>query len=504
MKIRIAARQSHLARLQAMTVARTLERAQAGVECEFQFRESLGDINAQDPLWKMPEKGVFTQDFVQDLLAGRSDMVVHSWKDLPIEATPGTRIVATLPREDARDLLLVRRAAWDARDPRGARLRVLTSSPRRTYNLAAFLPWALPQPVAGVEFLPVRGNIPTRLRKLVAGEGDGLVVAKAALDRLLTAPGAEFASVAAEIRAVLRDCLFMVLPYSANPTAAAQGALAIEVSQTAPPWLTDLLARVNCETTFRAVERERKILASHGGGCHQKIGVNVLSRPYGDVLFLKGLTDRGQRLDERTLSAESDPGERPADAGSVFPLNPKDMAFFERRPLPLPQPRESRAYWVARADAWPEGWRLGPDDLLWSAGLESWRKLAARGIWVNGSSEGLGEQESPRLHEIAGRPLFWTKLSHDEGVRSEGFEFLATYELVPKGPVPDLRGKTHFFWMSGSAFRRALAAYPEIRGAHHSAGLGLTQKVLRELLGPEARIGVALHHSDWLRSLGLA
>ena len=184
MLLRISARQSDLARLQARLVGRALQEKVPHLQIEFQFRESLGDKNLQDPLWKMPEKGVFTEDFYQDLIQEKTDLVVHSWKDLPTDEKPDTRIQATLPRADARDLLLLKKE-WN-RDL-GA-LKIFSSSPRRAHNLRDFLPQVLPNFKSGraIIFENVRGNIPTRVRKLVESDDvHGLIVAKAALDRLL-------------------------------------------------------------------------------------------------------------------------------------------------------------------------------------------------------------------------------------------------------------------------------------------------------------------------------
>src|SRR5690606_36426306 len=119
---------------------------------------------------------VFTEDFAEDLRAGKTDLVVHSWKDLPTARRPGTRVAATLPRADVRDVLLMRRDRWREVRP-GDPVSILSSSPRRAYNLAPFLAWALPVRDLRIEFAPVRGNVTTRIRKLVEGEHHGLVVA---------------------------------------------------------------------------------------------------------------------------------------------------------------------------------------------------------------------------------------------------------------------------------------------------------------------------------------
>src|SRR5258708_7974865 len=191
MRVTIASRRSDLARVQAYQVGEALQIAHPQIEINYSFHESLGDRNQNDPLWQMPEKGVFTQDFRKGLLRGDFDLVVHSWKDLAIEADPETEIAATLPRADARDLLLVREDRWPEVERTGV-FAILTSSPRRSYNLESFLREALPATLSELRFINVRGNVPTRVGKLLEFDADGLIVAKAALDRLLEAKPREF------------------------------------------------------------------------------------------------------------------------------------------------------------------------------------------------------------------------------------------------------------------------------------------------------------------------
>jgi hydroxymethylbilane synthase len=138
MRVTIASRRSDLARIQAYQVGEALTSAHPQIEINYSFHESLGDRNQNDPLWQMPEKGVFTQDFREGLLSGDFDLVVHSWKDLAIEEDPETEIAATLPRADARDVLLVREEGWPEVERSGV-MTILTSSPRRSYNLDTFL-----------------------------------------------------------------------------------------------------------------------------------------------------------------------------------------------------------------------------------------------------------------------------------------------------------------------------------------------------------------------------
>lgn len=499
MRLRVSGRSSDLSRIQIHHVANAFRTAAPDIEITAHFRESLGDRMQHDPLWAMPEKGVFTEDFVEDLRAGRTDLVVHSWKDLPTERAAGTRVAATLPRADPRDILLVRRDLWRTVRP-GSKISILSSSPRRAHNLTPFFAWALPMQNLEIEFAPVRGNVPTRIRKLIGGEHHGLVVAKAALDRLLTSTDDEWASMRAEVRRNLEQCRWMILPSKENPTGAAQGALAMEISANGDAQIAALAGSLNHETTFREATREREILSSYGGGCHQKIGVTVLSRPYGTIVSLRGLTDAGEVLDRFELETVRKTPRTTRD--KVWSRRPGDDDWMAREPLEVSQPGDDDAgFWVARAEALPANWNLEEWRLVWTAGLKTWKRLAQRGIWVHGSAEGLGEDEDPRADVVAGRPIRWMKLTHDRAEAEQGLPRLATYRLVSTGVPPDLTGYTHFFWTSGSRFREAVERQPELLGRWHACGPGNTWKLIRDRLGSESRLDVWLSHEDWLKDV---
>lgn len=497
MRVIIAARRSALARLQAHLVAQSLQHAYPQLDITFHFRESLGDQQLDKPLWQMPEKGVFTEDLRAELAAQSCDLVVHSWKDLPVEENPQTEIVATLPRADARDLLLVREDRWPQIVNSGI-ISLLTSSPRRTQNLKSFLPSALPAEIHTVNFVPVRGNIPTRVQKMWQQDADGLILAKAALDRLLEADAEEFTETKAELRRALAQCRWMVLPLATNPTAPAQGALAIEIARQRMD-LREMLARINCPATFTAVTRERELLRRHGGGCHQAIGVSVLERPYGEITIVRGLDERGNELAELSLQAARP---RPAkiERALLWPPQLADNDWFAREPIPAEPPDATIALWLAKADALPSDWPISLRQIVWASGLQTWRRLAERGIWVNGSAESLGEQEAPRLETLAGRALEWRKLSHADSGENGAWPTVATYQLQPHAESPALAGYEYFFWTSGSNFARALMANPWLRDKTHFCGPGNTQAALE-------RAGVAPHvfldYQQWLAEMSI-
>src|SRR5690606_18984894 len=123
---------SELARLQAAMVGQAILRANPSAKVDYITRDSAGDRDRSIALWQSADKGLFTRDLSALLTSGDVDMVVHSWKDLPIGQETDTTVAGTLERADPRDVLLVSQTAVQRRP---ARLRVLTSSPRRTWQL---------------------------------------------------------------------------------------------------------------------------------------------------------------------------------------------------------------------------------------------------------------------------------------------------------------------------------------------------------------------------------
>jgi hydroxymethylbilane synthase len=482
--LRILSRASALAVLQGTAVERALIARWPDLTTERMTRSSTGDRDPQIDLWAATDKGLFTSDLSQALLDGAADVVVHSWKDLPTSGHPGTVVAATLQRADPRDVLLVRRAVVSAR---ATTLNVLSSSPRRAWQIQGSASRLLPWPVTDVRVTPVRGNIPTRLNKLVNGDGDALIVAKAALDRLLS--GDSPSDIVAAVHAALGKCRWMVLPLKEHPTAPAQGALAVEIAAGRPD-LLDRLRAISHAPTWEAVERERSILESFGGGCHEAVGATVLVRDFGRVVSVRARVGEART---ETWSLEV-PGELPprTSAQGVWPRPDERGSSTRRRAIRVAMPGGDVGFWIARAEALPTEWDVQAGRIVWAAGLRTWERLATRGVWVNGCADGLGDNEPADIDALAGRPVAWRRLTHSE---SRDPEALATY-TVEEDPS-DLSGRTHFFWTSGSAFARALARHPAIRSAWHASGPGRTARAIRENLGAEGRLSIWLDYDQW-------
>ena len=279
-----------------------------GIEVECLTRASAGDRDLTSPLWQMGDRGAFTADLSQALLRGEADVVVHSFKDMPIELPAGTRIAGALPRADPRDVLLVRRRVV-AEKPEA--LIVLSSSPRRAWLLQETLPSLLPWLVRSVATEPVRGNIETRLRKLVEGDAHGLVVAKAALDRLLTF-GPPFDREAGVVRGYLDQCYPMVLPMREFPWAPAQGAIALEIAEPREDlqaWLSPIVCRSTTSYGGGRTPRARRVRRRLSPGAWRRDaryavrpgGERSCARPIGGAARALG-TPHGEATDAADLA----------------------------------------------------------------------------------------------------------------------------------------------------------------------------------------------------------
>ncbi|MCB0379227.1 MAG: hydroxymethylbilane synthase [Bdellovibrionales bacterium] len=481
MGVLLASRKSDLARLQSYQVAEALKNAHPGLEINFHFRQSLGDINQNDPLWKMPEKGVFTEDFREGLLDGSFDMVVHSWKDLPVEMGAGTEIIATLPRADARDLFLFKKSCFEKVKTQRS-LKVFTSSPRRIYNLAPFFKNYFYTPLDTIEFESVRGNIQTRIDKLLASnEVDGLVVAKAAIDRLLLSGEEDLRSGKEKLKTSLQKLYWQVLPLSINPTAAAQGALAIEIANHRQD-LRDLLSVIHCQDTFQAVSEERRILKSYGGGCHQKIGIHQTNFDFGRVTFLRGLTDAGEVLDHQSLEVKSGSDGAWTELAPPEDFDPCPMfKLFDRKPLNSKKPVDCDAHFIARANALPESIEIGPDEILWVSGLQTWKRLAFRGLWVHGSFDSFGESQGMGLEALAPQRQ-WAKWTHKGAPSGPWQVTVPSYQLIETWQTPEEPAGKDFFWTSGSRFAKAVECFPSLLSKRHYCGPGNTFQQIVQVL----------------------
>jgi hydroxymethylbilane synthase len=243
----------------------------------------VGDKRLDEALSAIGAKGLFTKELETALLKGKIDVAVHSLKDLPTESPDGLIVAAVLKREDPRDVLVVngRILAESLEDlPPGS--RVGTSSLRRRAQLLARRP--------DLEVAELRGNVPTRLKKVDEGRVHAAILAAAGLHRL----GAQ-------------QHITCYLDAPAWLPAAGQGAIAIQTRADDAP-MHELAAAMNDAPTMRAVTAERAFLAALEGGCQVPIGALAMESPEGAVLHGMIADIQGTRLVRGTIVLDaSDP-----------------------------------------------------------------------------------------------------------------------------------------------------------------------------------------------------
>lgn len=241
----IGTRGSELALWQAHEVQRRL-----GGETELRIIKTSGDMFLGAPLQGGLEQGFFTKDIEAQLLAGEIDLAVHSLKDLPTALAPGLAIGAYLKRAPVSDLLLVHP---DYHDPAGLLpLRPGAEVGATSLRRQALLRLYAPQ----VEARMLRGNVPGRIAKCLAGEYGAIVLARAGVGRL----GLDTAALHVyELDAV------RWLP------APGQGAIAVQCRE-GDARVLELLAPLNDADTEQAVCLERRLLGNFEGGCHTAFG----------------------------------------------------------------------------------------------------------------------------------------------------------------------------------------------------------------------------------------
>ena len=240
--LRLGTRASALARVQSGLVAAALEQV-LGRPVELVNISTAGDRSSA-PIAAFGNVGVFVSALRDALLAGEIDLAVHSYKDLPTAPAAGLVLAAVPRREDPRDALVARDGLTLGELPAGA--RVGTGSPRRIAQIRAL--------GLGLELVPLRGNVDTRLGKVSGGELDAVVLARAGLARL---------GRLAEITEVLDP--LQVLP------APAQGALAVEC-RAGDDDVEKLLSSVDDAYTRAAATAERAVLARLQAGCTAPVG----------------------------------------------------------------------------------------------------------------------------------------------------------------------------------------------------------------------------------------
>jgi hydroxymethylbilane synthase len=257
--LRLGTRGSELARTQSQWVADAITAA-TGTPVELVHIVTEGDRSSA-AIAQLGGTGVFVAAIRRALLAGSVDLAVHSYKDLPTAAEPGLIIAAVPGREDPRDALVAREGLTLGELPPGS--KVGTGAPRRVAQLRAL--------GLGLDVVPIRGNVDTRMGRVKPGDLDAVVLARAGLARL------------GRLDAITETLdPLQVLP------APAQGALAVEC-RASDSRTRELLGRLEESTARACIVAERSTLAALEAGCSAPVAAyaEVAEGESGPELFLR-------------------------------------------------------------------------------------------------------------------------------------------------------------------------------------------------------------------------
>lgn len=282
MKIRVATRGSKLSLIQTQELLDQIKAVEPSAEFEIKIVKTTGDVVQDKPLYQIGVKGIFEKEVNLAVIKGEADIAIHSLKDLPSELSPGLVLAGFSKRAPPYDAV-VSREGYDLYTlPRGA--VVGTSSVRR----AEFIRAARPD----VRVEPLRGNVDTRVGKVLAGQYDAAVMAVAGLLRL-------YGSATPLAVRMLRP--------EEVPPPPGQG-IVVAVAREEDGWLVDLLKKASDPRAAVEAAAEREFLRHVGAGCHVAVGGLAISRD-GGVEFIAGFAHGGRRYLVKVF------GDDPLDVG---------------------------------------------------------------------------------------------------------------------------------------------------------------------------------------------
>lgn len=496
--LRLGTRASLLARAQSTIVAQALMAEHPGLQVELVELETRGDIDQKTPLTQVSDQAFFSDSLDAALADGSVDFCVHSWKDIDGPRPEGFVRAAVPRRSLPHDVILFRADVTDV-IRRGDTLRIGTSSTRRQINTADFLRWALPGEAA-FEFSLLRGPVHERVSRIADSAGqnrlDGVVLALAGLERLWQDPVGR-----AAIEPYLRDARRMVMPLSAAPAAAGQGALAVE-TLAGNTEVRDLLQAIHDPQSENLVSLEQSLIAECDPTGTGGFGATAVAHAeLGYVVRLRGRVDADATplqltrtaLDQHeNLTAEGAERMRPAgrSAGRRWPAATWH-AGIRKAAIPDRATQacaSARAVFVAHADALT-GAAASPSARYWTSGPDSWARLARQGIWIEGCADNLGFAAAT---ELLAAPVLqlpalgeWTALTHrdalpgwdDSGVGHVVATYSIDIALDEHAARQELAGCTHFYWSSARQYEALRKWLPA--DAQHACGAGKTLHALR-------------------------
>ena len=284
--IRIGTRKSALALAQSKLVGDAIINSFPHIKIEYAPMNTVGDKRLDISLQEIGGKGLFTKELEEALINGDIDLEVHSAKDLPLEFDNRLKLMPVLKRAAVNDILVVKKDLnTDIRNlPKG--FRIGTSSKRRSEQLRILN--------EGLEILPVRGNVITRIGKIFSDEVDGVILARAGIDRLIADN-----KYVTEYSDIFDKISISVIKESDILPAPAQGILCAEYANDDMAEILEKIQDKECESLFIA---ERRYLSVLQADCHTSAGIfiSATSEKYSIKAYFDGKYMEADNI-EKTL-----------------------------------------------------------------------------------------------------------------------------------------------------------------------------------------------------------
>ncbi len=503
--MKIICRKSNLSKAQGQLARRVLAQHFPNVSMDFLYKETSGDLDQTTPLYQMLNKNVFSTDIDAALRQGSADFAVHSLKDVGEERLlgEGDFAAAVFERECPHDVVIFKTDILEKLNKKQA-IRIGTSSLRREELVPPFLQKALPnfdnsnksnkeKPV--IQIKPIRGNVETRLRKLMHSDDyDGIVLAAAGLNRLLNS---EFYS---DTKILLQGTLKMWLPLVECPPALGQGALLIECLKTNLEAVKMLKAIDNQQLKAQLLA-ERAATLDFGKGCHQRFGaIFIENKPQNDAytegssfIVSNGKTAEGASANRFVFDTDKRLEGKKIVSATDFMRDFFDYEFYEKetinKTLNAHAFDSNTPFFIAHHRAvTPEILPILRSPKNWASGTKTWFELAKKGIWVEGCADGFGIDflknvwQSPLANISESDLILLTNEDSALDWQREGRKAIATYRLISSpsdGLIAALKGAEVIFWTSFKQFEACKSFYTE--GSLHACPAGKTARKLRDL-----------------------
>jgi hydroxymethylbilane synthase len=472
----IGTRGSLLARSQAGHIKKQLEDL-SGRKFSLKIIKTQGDIILDRPLHELEGKDFFTKELDRSLEDKQIDLVVHSLKDLSTTRPQGIRLAAITKRTFPNDILIIAKNTKKellAKKFNKKKFVIGSSSPRRQLhieNIKRFIPHICQSTEVIIERKNLRGNVDSRIQKLLDGDYDAIILAAAGLERLSYCEQGIQA-----IEKLKNQIDFMFLPTDLFTPAPGQGALGVDCREDDLE-LQEILKEINDDQTFIEATKEKKLFANFGGTCHLPMGIYCKSIHNKMLTTINGEVDTKRIVETNfEVTIPSPKGQKVFIGLSSIEGKTSEIVLdemLEKKSLNSSLEITSNIHYLATIHAAENllatiNTHSAP--IVFVSGSKTMMEMAGLGIWVNAAIEAQGESTFEALKEsktfnilIPGLKDQWNIWTKKNGFSKLGIVH-PSYETVKReydhNWSENLKQCRYFYWTSFSQFQDYARAFP--------------------------------------------